>query len=151
MLLGQPCDMAVRQDGWRSTHEAIFAKAEKWNPEQAQQKSNGFIGSTHHFFSIPALPIAGSDPWRLDLRGWSSVNLRLLDFSVFSGNGEVKLDLSAKPPIFLLPGWRKMLARAKSRIGAQEGVAGGVRSAVAFRASEKKEGIKEWQHNRALI
>ena len=120
MLLGQPCDMAVRPDGCRNTHEAIFAKAKKWNPEQARQESNGFIGSTHHFFPIPALPIAGSDPWRLDLRRWASVNLRLLDFSVFSGTGEVRLDLLAEPPIFLLPGWRKMLARAKNRIGAQE-------------------------------
>ena len=120
VLLGQPCDMAVRPDGSRNTHEAIFAKAAKWNPEQAQQESKGFIGSTHYFFPIPALPIAGSDQWRLDLRRWASVNLRLLDFSVFSDTGEVKLDLSAEPPISLLPGWRKMLDRAKKRIGAQE-------------------------------
>ena len=120
VLLGQPCDMAVRPDGHRNTHEAIFAKAEKWNPEQTRQESNGFIGSTHHFFPIPALPIAESDRWRLDLRRWASVNLRLVDFSVFSGTGEVRLDLSAETPIFLLPGWRKMLARAKKRIRAQK-------------------------------
>ena len=58
--------------------------------------------------------------WRLDLRTWASVNLRLLDFSVFDGTGEVKLDLSVEPPVSLLPGWRKMLARAKARIAAQE-------------------------------
>ena len=29
VLLGQPCDMAVRQNGSRNTHEAIFVKAEK--------------------------------------------------------------------------------------------------------------------------
>lgn len=120
VLLGQTCDMAVRQNGFRNTHEAIFAKAEKWNPEQARQ--NGIIGSAHHFFPIPALPIAGNDhQWRLDLRTWSSVNLRLLDFSVFSGTGEVRLDLSVEPPVFLLPGWRKMLERAKKKITAQEG------------------------------
>ena len=120
VLLGQPCDMAVRPDGSRNTHEAIFARAEQWNPEQPRQERNGFIGSTHHFFTIPALPIAGNGRWRLDLRRWASVNLRLLDFSVFSGTGAVELDLSAQPPVFLLPGWRKMLDRAKRKITAQE-------------------------------
>ena len=70
LLLGQPCDMAVRPSGQRNTHEAIFAKVEKWNPKQAQQKENGFINSAHHFFPIPALPITESDQWRLDLRRW---------------------------------------------------------------------------------
>ena len=120
VLLGQPCDMAVRPNGCRSTHEAIFAKAKKWNPEQAQQEQNGFIGSAHHFFPIPALPIPGSDQWRLDFRKWASVNLRLLDFSVFSVTGAVRLTLSIEPPVLLLPGWRKMFDRAKRRIRAQE-------------------------------
>ena len=118
VLLGQPCDMAVRPDGYRNTHEAIFAKAEKWNPEQAGQ--NGFIGLAHHFFPLPALPVAGTDQWRLDFRRWASVNLRLLDFSVFSDAGDVRLDLSVEPPVFLLPGWRKMFDRAKMRIRVQE-------------------------------
>ena len=48
------------------------------------------------------------------------MNLRLLDFSVFSDAGDVRLDLSVEPPVFLLPGWRKMFNRAKMRIGAQE-------------------------------
>ena len=112
VLLGQPCDMAVRPDGSRNTHEAIFVKAEKQRAET--------IRSAHYFFPVPALPIAESDQWRLDLRTWASVNLRLLDFSVFSGTGDVRLDLSVEPPVSLLPGWRKMLERAKARIAAQE-------------------------------
>ena len=118
VLLGQPCDMAVRPDGRRNTHEAIFARAKKWSPEQERQKKNGFIGSAHHFFQIPALPIAGNDQWRLDFREWASVNLRLLDFSVFSGTGVVTLNVTVEPPVFLLPGWRKILERARSRIAA---------------------------------
>jgi len=47
------------------------------------------------------------------------VNLRLLDFSVFSGTGAVRLDVTVEPPVFLLPGWRKMVERARSRIAAQ--------------------------------
>ena len=109
VLLGQPCDMVVRPNGRRNTHEAIFAQAEKWKSTQAGQ----------HFFPIPALPVAG-DGWRLDLRRWASVNLRLLDFAVFNGDGEVRLDLATKPPVFLLPGWRKMLERAKNKITAQK-------------------------------
>jgi len=65
------------------------------------------------------LPIAGNDQWRLDFRKWASVNLRLLDFSVFSGTGAVRLDVTVEPPVFLLPGWRKMVERARSRIAAQ--------------------------------
>ena len=118
VLLGQPCDIAVRPDGHRNTYEAIFAKAKKWNPEQAGQ--NGFIGSAHHFFPLPALPVRGTAQWRLDFRRWASVNLRLLDFSVFSDAGDVRLDLSVEPPVFLLPGWRKMFDRAKMRIRAQK-------------------------------
>ena len=112
VLLGQPCDMAVRPDGSRNTQEGIFVKAEK--------QRAGTIRSAHCFFPIPALPIAESDQWRLDLRTWASVNLRLLDFSVFSGTGDVSLDLSVEPPVSLLPGWRRKLERAKARIAAQE-------------------------------
>ena len=112
VLLGQPCDMVVRPNGSRNTHEAIFVKAEK--------QRAGTIRSAHCFFSIPALPIAGGDQWRLDLRTWASVNLRLLDFAVFSGSGAVRLDLAVQPPVSLLPGWRKMLERARARIAAQE-------------------------------
>ena len=111
VLLGQPCDMAVRPDGNRNTHEAIFVKAEKQTAET--------IRSDHYFFPVPALPIAESDQWRLDLRTWASVNLRLLDFSVFSGTGNVTLDLAVDPPVSLLPGWRRIFERAKTRIAAQ--------------------------------
>ena len=149
VLLGQPCDIAVRPDGHRNTYEAIFAKAKKWNPEQAGQ--NGFIGSAHHFFPLPALPIRGTDQWRLDFRRWASVNLRLLDFSVFSDAGDVRLDLSVEPPVFLLPGWRKMFDRAKMRIRAQKELPAEVHSAVVFRGSETKNGIKGWRCSCALI
>ena len=120
VLLGQPCDMAVRPDGHRNTHEAIFARAKKWSPEQERQRRTGFIGSAHHFFPIPALPIGGNDQWRLDFRKWASVNLRLLDFSVFSGTGVVTLNVTVEPPVFLLPGWLKILERARSRIAAAQ-------------------------------
>ena len=94
--------MAVRPNGRRNTHEAIFATAKRWSPQQERQKRTGFIGSAHHFFPIPALPLAGNDQWRLDFREWASVNLRLLDFSVFNGSGAVKLNVTAEPPVFLV-------------------------------------------------
>ena len=112
VLLGQPCDLAVRPDGCRNTHEAILVKAEKHKTENAR--------SAHYFFPLPAFPLADTDQWRLDLRAWASVNLRLLDFCVFSGTGDVTLDLTADPPVYLLPGWREMFERAKARIAAQE-------------------------------
>jgi hypothetical protein len=91
ILLGQPCDLAVRKSGERKTHEAIFVRVESWNLEKELEDKRGFIGSAHHFFPIPAAPLQGNDPWRLDFRKWASVNLRLLDFAVFSGNGAVRL------------------------------------------------------------
>ena len=144
VLLGQPCDMVLRPNGRRNTQEAIFAKAKAWDPEQPTQERNGLIASTHCFFPIPALPIPGSDPWRLDLRSWASVNLRLLDFSVFSGTGEVTLNLMADPPIFLLPGWQKMLARAKNRIGAQEELPAEYAALSLSEESETEGPIKGW-------
>ena len=118
ILLGQPCDLAVRQTGERHTHEAIFVRAKKWDPAKELEDKRGFIGSAHHFFPIPALPLPGNDYWRLDFRKWASVNLRLLDFSVFSGNGAVRLNVTVDPPVFLLPGWKKLLERARSKISA---------------------------------
>ena len=135
VLLGQPCDMVVRPNGWRNTHEAIFAKAEKC-------RRRGCGGGTQHCFPIPALPVSG-DGWRLDFRRWASVNLRLLDFAVFSGNGEVRLDLAAKPPVFLLPGWRKILERAKSKIAAQEELPAEYSALSLSTALKQREAAKE--------
>ena len=112
VLLGQPCDMVVRPDGCRNTHEAIFVKAEKHETENT--------GSAHYFFPLPSFPITDDDQWRLDLRTWASVNLRLLDFCVFDDTGHVRLHLTAEPPVYLLPGWQKLLTRAKARISAQD-------------------------------
>lgn len=116
ILLGQPCDLAVRRDGHRGTHEATFARVRTWDQAKELEDKRGFIGSAHHFFPIPAMPVNGNDQWRLDFRAWASVNLRLLDFAVFSGNGSVRLNIAVEPPVFLLPGWKKLLERAKNKI-----------------------------------
>jgi hypothetical protein len=120
ILLGQPCDLAVRFTGQRNTHEAIFALAEKWDPAKETQDKRGFIGSAHHFFPLPAMPLPGREHWRLDFRKWASVNLRVLDFAVFSGNGAVRLNTTVEPPVFLLPGWKRLLERAKNKISAEQ-------------------------------
>jgi hypothetical protein len=118
VLLGQPCDMAVRSDGHRNSSEAIFVGAKTWDPEDAEKKPSNRPGA--HYYPIPALPVPGNGPWRLDFRKWSSVNLRVLDFAVFSGSGALRLPFDLEPPVFLLPGWKKLLEKAKARIAAQE-------------------------------
>ena len=143
VLLGQPCDMAVRPDGRRKTHEAIFARAEKWSPERKQRKRTGVIGSAHHVFPIPSLPMAGKDQWRLDFRQWASVNLRLLDFSVFSGTGAVRLDLTVEPPVFLLPGWRKMLDSARCKITTEAQLPAEYAALSLSESLEKKSASKD--------
>lgn len=113
ILLGQPCDLMVRPDGFRSTHEALFVRVEKHE------------GESHAFhYLLQALPLPGGDQWRLDLRKWASVNLRLLDFAVFSTNGAVHLHTSVDPPVFLLPGLKKLLERAKGKIRGATGTLG---------------------------
>lgn len=121
ILLGQPCDLAVRTDGHRNTHEAIFVRLKAWDPVKERENKRGYIGSAHHFFPIPAAPLNGTNSWRLDFRKWASVNLRLLDFAVFSGNGALRLDLAVTPPVFLLPGWKRLLEKAKNKFGAMQG------------------------------
>ena len=118
ILLGQPCDLAVRNGGERKTHEAIFVAIESWEPEKDPQNKRRAVALDHHFFRIPAAPLTGNGPWRLDFRQWASVNLRLLDFAVFSGNGAVRLNVTAQPAPFLLPGWKKLLERAKRKLAA---------------------------------
>ena len=46
VLLGQPCDMAVRFDGGRNTHEAIFVKAEKTDGGDHSFGSSFFSGTS---------------------------------------------------------------------------------------------------------
>jgi hypothetical protein len=121
ILLGQPCDLAVRKDGHRNTHEAIFVRVKAWDPVKELENKRAYIGSAHHFFPIPAAPLPGADSWRLDFRKWASVNVRLLDFAVFSGNGALRLDLAIDPPVFLLPGWKRLLERAKNKFRALQG------------------------------
>lgn len=105
LLLGQPCDLMVRPTGFRATHEAIFVRVEKHEGE-----------SQAFHYLLQALPLQSVDQWRLDLRKWASVNLRLLDFAVFSANGAVRLNVTVDPPDFLLPGSKKLLERAKAKI-----------------------------------
>jgi hypothetical protein len=130
ILLGQPCDLAVRPSSWRGTHEAIFVRVEKRDLEKE---------SYHHL--LPALPLPGVDEWRLDLRKWASVNLRLLDFAVFSANGSVRLNVTVEPPVFLLPGWKKLLERAKNKIRSAAGDIVHPEYARLSLSSELKQGI----------
>ena len=121
ILLGQPCDLAVRTDGHRNTHESIFVRVKSWDPVKELENKRAYIGSAHHFFPIPAAPLNGTNSWRLDFRKWASVNVRLLDFAVFSGNGALRLDLAVDPPVYLLPGWKRLVEKAKNKFSALQG------------------------------
>ncbi|MGH9739744.1 MAG: hypothetical protein ACRD4X_14335 [Candidatus Acidiferrales bacterium] len=105
VLLGQPCDMAVRHDGARSAHEGVFVKL--------APSSVSPVRSEGRFFDVP--PLEGQDAWTMDFRSWVSVRLDCLEWASFNSDGRVAFTPLDRPPIGLLPGWERRFEDAKNK------------------------------------
>lgn len=105
VLLGQPCDIAVRNDGARSAHEGVFVKL--------APSSVSPVRAEGRFFDVP--PLEGQDAWAMDFRNWVSVRLDCLEWASFNSDGRVAFTPSGHPPIGLLPGWERRFEDAKNK------------------------------------
>jgi hypothetical protein len=103
VLLGQPCDLAVRSDGHRGNEEAFFVRLSTSAPKEGEGR----------YFKVP--PLAGEGWWALDFRGWASVKLDCLEWTSFNKEGRVAFSPSPSSPIGLLPGWEKRYQKAGNR------------------------------------
>jgi hypothetical protein len=105
VLLGPPCDLAVRGNGSRSGSEAFFVKL--------KQGAATAGSSEGKFFEVPAL--SGNGRWVIDFRSWYSVQLQLLDWAAFNEDGSLTFVPASAPPPGLLPGWEKRFRDTKNR------------------------------------
>ncbi|MFL5352638.1 hypothetical protein [Archangium sp.] len=111
VLLGPPCDLAVRKDGTRNLDEAflVLAKRVSQSAEASSKEMN-----PQRFFKVPS--ILGEGEWRLDFLEWGSVSLRCLELVVFNQSGEMSFAASLQPPKILLPGWQKRFEETKQLV-----------------------------------
>lgn len=103
VLLAQPCDLMVRGNGNRRREEAEFAKL-----NIGKVKSN----TPASLFEIENMEIDGR-PWVIDFRTAFSIDLRLLELSVFDQQGKVEWRGEEIKPKGLLPGWQKRYDRKR--------------------------------------
>ncbi len=107
ILLGQPCEMAVRANGRRGMDEAIFVRLILESATNGEPERD----SPSQRYRLPRFK--DNDAY-LKLTEWCTVNLRCLDFAVFNSNGKVELFADTVEPHFLLPGWLKRIQEAKT-------------------------------------
>jgi hypothetical protein len=105
VLLGQPCDLMVRNNGHRSAEESAFVRlVTSYEPAKA---------SEGRFFEVPALE--GTARWALDFRDWYSVKLECLEWVSFNNEGRVFFSPTMGLPTGLLPGWEKRFESAQHK------------------------------------
>jgi hypothetical protein len=109
ILLVQPCDIAVRNDGVRKFEEAILVEVIKEAP-------SGKGGAAPVVVEIPSFEGEGKE--YIHFRCWGSVSLRCLDFAVFNSDGHVRFDVKMLDGIekSLVPGWAVRLNDAKKAL-----------------------------------
>jgi hypothetical protein len=110
VMLGPPCDLAVRKDGTRNLDEAFLVQAKRVSQSAEASKEM----NPQRFFKVPS--ILGEDEWRLDFLEWGTVSLRCLELVVFNQNGEMSFAASLQPPKILLPGWQKRFEETKQLV-----------------------------------
>lgn len=93
LLLGQPCDIAVRSNGTRDLETAFFIPLKvKAAPAESKLKE-------------PLLPFKlDGEQLACDFRSATSVRLEVLDLASFRKDGRVRFDLNQPFPEHMLPG-----------------------------------------------
>jgi hypothetical protein len=94
ILLGQPCDIALRPSGKeRAQKTAFLVPLKKMRGEVTSEKEA----------SLPLLPCKlGEDLWACDFRNAAAAKLAVLDLASFRIDGRVRVDEGHAPPVDLL-------------------------------------------------
>jgi hypothetical protein len=146
ILLGQPCDIAVRSNGTRKSNEAFLVLARPVEQSVAPKLKENMasaltaleVGDSSNVLKIlneigeqaerlskpvpahrfyPLHATWDNIEWQLDFNEWSPVNLVCLDLCVFNADGKLVLDSAdTETPIVLLPGWKRRLENARAAV-----------------------------------
>lgn len=127
VLLGQPCDFAVRQNGDRSLKEASFVRIK-------ETRSSSTEVSRWH--KLPAYEGEVRD-WWLDYKEVCVVSLQYLEYAAMNPNGDVSLSLSQNAESLLLPGWRIRFEKAIRSLAGRLQEEGGKATSNGNTVSEK--------------
>ncbi len=110
VLLGQPCDIALRPEGKRDADLGILL------PLKATQQVAA--GAGDKLKEIP-LPVRIQDSyWVCDLRTPTTVRLDILDLASYRDDGKVRFDFEQAVPPNLLPGLAKKAEKLFDRMNA---------------------------------
>jgi hypothetical protein len=98
VLLGQPCDLALRSNGTRDASTAFLVPLKKKQPLNMGEKANSK--------EVPLPFVLDGQIWLCDFRKSTPVKLAILDFATFRTDGRVRADTGHTPSDELLPGQR---------------------------------------------
>lgn len=120
ILLAQPCDLHVRNDGKRGRiSRGFLCEIREPNKEAAQDQA---LGTSPPVISQFRLPVYTEDfeDRAISFLHAHSESFSVLDTCVFSDDGVGRLDLSDPPPEGLVPRWRahydRLVDRAESEL-----------------------------------
>jgi hypothetical protein len=108
MLLGQPCDLMVRDTGSRTAEAGLFVLLTAESKAEAKETHNA--QRYHEIAGV--LPV--DKVWRVDFLTAFVVDLSVLDYCVFNQDGRVRLSPETVVAEHLLtPGYERVLLDAK--------------------------------------
>lgn len=104
LLLGQPCDIALRPGERRQQETGIFIFLEDLTEKRRKALASGG-GPLRKSVKAPPLPfVLDGVQYACDFRTATSVRLSVLDLASFRDDGRVRVDVEHKAPAGLLPG-----------------------------------------------
>lgn len=110
VLLAQPCDLMVRDNGKRRAEVALLVQINEVSATAAPTSQ-----AAYRYFDIKG--VLGSDKhWQVDFQNLFVADLSVLDFAALNPDGKVQLQRAqSEPTIAMTKGWEKLLKRALDR------------------------------------
>lgn len=110
VLLAQPCDLMVRDNGKRRAEVGLLVQINEVSASAAPTSE-----AAYRYFDIKG--VLGSDKnWQVDFQSPFVTDLSVLDFASLNPDGKVELKRGqSEPLISLTKGWEKILKRAMER------------------------------------
>lgn len=113
LLLGQPCDIAIRSNGSRELETAILI------PLKVKTEPQAGVTISEDKLKEPLLPFRlDGSKLSCDFRSAISVRLDVLDLASFREDGKVRFDIDQAAPQHLLPGLQKIFIKRAPMLSA---------------------------------
>lgn len=110
LLLGQPCDIALRPEERRQQETGIFIFLDDLTERRRRALATG-AGPLRKSLKAPPLPfILDGVEYACDFRTATSARLSVLDLASFRADGRVRVDAGHQPDKGLLPGQARVYA-----------------------------------------